>query len=206
MVTAIVLAAGRSRRMGRSKPLLPLGDRTAVERVVDALLAVPVEDVVVVTRAADSRIREALAGRPVRFVTNPDPQGEMLSSVQTGLRACPDSSQWALIAMVDQPLISEDTHRAMVRRAASSRHLVLTPTFGGRGGHPILLSRGLFWEALALGPDQSLKDLVRAHESEVEQVPVEDEAVVRDMDDPQSYERELRRLGLLGNREAGNRS
>ena len=89
MICAIVLAAGRSQRMGTQKLVLPFAGSTVVARVVDAFLGAPVDTVVVVIRADDAQVRAALTDRCLLFVENPDPAGDMLSSVRCGLRALP---------------------------------------------------------------------------------------------------------------------
>ena len=89
MICAIVLAAGRSQRMGTQKLVLPFAGSTVVARVVDAFLGASVDTVVVVIRANDAQVRAALAGHRVIFVENPDLAGDMLSSVRCGLRALP---------------------------------------------------------------------------------------------------------------------
>lgn len=195
MVSAIVLAAGRSRRMGRFKPLLPFGDRTVVERVVDALLAVPVDRVlVVVSEERADEIRRALGGRAVTYTANPDPDAGMLSSVQTGLRALGGGVDHAMVCLVDQPGVPTEAYRALLEGAAGSGRPA-APQFMGRLGHPVLIPRSLFPEVLALDPrTQSLKDLVRRHEPELLRVPVDSDAVLHDIDDPESYARELSRL------------
>src|SRR5436190_24350199 len=96
MITAIVLAAGESRRMGRLKPLLPFGTRTVIETVVDSLRASPVAEILVVTGHQSEAIEAALAQAPVRVVRNPDYPRGMLSSVQCGVAAARPETIWFL--------------------------------------------------------------------------------------------------------------
>jgi len=137
MVCALVLAAGRSRRMGTQKLLLPVGGQPMIARVVDELLRSPVDEVVVVTGHEGERIAKALArplagsrcpaassGFPrVRFVANPRPESEMLDSVRCGLAAMPEECAGVLVALGDQPAIRAEVVAALVRafRAAGRR-------------------------------------------------------------------------------------
>jgi molybdenum cofactor cytidylyltransferase len=114
MTCAIVLAAGKSERMGTQKLLLPYAGSTMIARVVDAFLSAPVDSVCVVVRPSGEPIRAALAGRPVIFVENPDPKGDMLSSVRAGIRALPGNSEILLVAPGDQPAITPLLIREML--------------------------------------------------------------------------------------------
>src|SRR5579885_2915864 len=108
MVCALLLAAGRSRRMGTQKLLLPFGGSTVVSHIVDELLASPVGQVIIVTGNDGPAIRKALEGRAVHFVSNRDPNAEMLSSVRCGLAALPANCQTVLLALGDQPGIRRE--------------------------------------------------------------------------------------------------
>ncbi len=135
MIAAIVLAAGRSRRMGAQKLLLPLGGVPMIARVVDAVLAGTVDDVVVVIGPGGERIAAALAGRPVRFIANPNPDGEMLGSVRCGLRALPPKCEAALVVLGDQPGLTAGLIATLVGAFRSSGRGIVVPTHCGRRGH-----------------------------------------------------------------------
>src|SRR5947207_5164734 len=98
MITAIVLAAGESRRMGRLKPLLPFGPRTVIETVVASLSASRAGEILVVTGHRSEEVEAALAQAPARVVRNPDYRRGMLSSVQCGVAAAAPDTTWFLIA------------------------------------------------------------------------------------------------------------
>src|SRR5438094_2576196 len=99
MICAIVLAAGRSGRMGTQKLLLPLENKPVVAHVVDALLRSTLEQIVVVTGRDRERLQEALRDRAITFVQNPEPEGEMLGSVRCGLRTLPATCDGVLVAL-----------------------------------------------------------------------------------------------------------
>src|SRR5690348_9048116 len=117
MITAVVLAAGESRRMGRLKPLLPFGTGTVIETVVDSLRASPVDEILVVTGHQSEAIEAALAHAPARIVRNPDYRSGMLSSVQRGVAAAAPETTWYLLALADQPQLEPALVRHLLEAA-----------------------------------------------------------------------------------------
>ena len=193
MISAIVLAAGQSRRMGRNKMLLPYGGSTVIETVIAEIAACgSVVDTVVVTGCEHERLESLLVKYPLRCVFNPDyARAEMIVSIQVGLRAMPDNATAALIALGDQPRIQHD----MVRRVndAYAAGLIVIPSFARRRGHPILLDRSIWPDVLALPPEATLRDLIRAHEDRIHYVEVESDSVIRDIDTPNDYRETVQR-------------
>jgi molybdenum cofactor cytidylyltransferase len=204
MITAIVLAAGLSTRMGQVKQLLPYGEHTVVEQVVSTLLASPVDEVLVVTGHQRAAVEAALARWPVRTVFNPCyADQEMLASVQAGLRAASAGSQpalrspgAALLAVGDMPAIRADVVAQLVQayRAAGDDR-VFIPSYRMRAGHPVLVPRPYWPAILALPAGDSLRSALRAQAACIQWVVVDSATVLRDMDTPADYERELRLRG-----------
>jgi molybdenum cofactor cytidylyltransferase len=187
---SIVLAAGMSRRMGRPKVLLPLGDRPLIAHVVGQVEASPlISRVVVVTGSHDREIRAALTGHDINFANNPDfATGEMLSSVKTGLRALADARPDAIcIVLGDQPGVATATIDTICRAWSKAKPPIVRPTYRGRHGHPILIAAEYIPEIVSLGPDSSLKDFVTRHAARAIDVSVDDPAVVDDIDTPADY-------------------
>ncbi|MBM4032682.1 MAG: nucleotidyltransferase family protein [Planctomycetes bacterium] len=186
MITAIVLAAGRSRRMGAQKLLLPIGGRPMIARVADAVLAGPVDDAVVVVGKDGQEIAEALAGRAVRFVTNPDPDGEMLGSVRCGLRALPQGCEAALVVLGDQPGLTAGAVAELVRAFRASGSAIVVPAHRGRRGHPVLIAARYHDEVVSRHDGVGLRGLLQAHPDAVLEVAAEP-AVLDDVDVPSDY-------------------
>ena len=190
MIPALVLAAGKSTRMGRTKALLPLGDETFISRVVGTFRAVGVEDVVVVVGHDAERVAAAL-GRlapPPRVVLNPDYESGQLSSILAGLRAVDHPGVTALLlTLVDVPLVSADTVRAVLMRYRAEAAPVVRPVNGSRHGHPVLIDRRLFPLLRAADPATAAKPIVRAHASVAGDVEVADEGSFTDIDTPAEY-------------------
>ncbi|HTX73830.1 MAG TPA: nucleotidyltransferase family protein [Rectinemataceae bacterium] len=174
----IVLAAGASRRMGRSKLYLPVGERTLIETTVAAAGAAGGR-VIVVHRAADGALGELL-GPKVELVLNPDPDRGMISSLREGLRRVSSSRFFFIPA--DLPFVDPQTYRAML---ATSCEGPLIPTFRGRRGHPVLMRADLIPAIYALPENEPLRSLIeRCGPTLLE---VEDECILVDIDTADEY-------------------
>lgn len=194
MIAALILAAGRSRRMGVQKLLLPLGGRPIIARTVDELLRSPVDPVFVVVGRDGTRIAEALAGRRVRFVTNPCAEGEMLSSVRCGLAAIPKACSAVLVALGDQPGVTADVIALLVEAFRTSDRGIVVPTSGGRRGHPLLFALDYRDEILDRYENVGLRGLIEAHPEAVLEVEVATPAVLEDINVPEDYRRTVARF------------
>jgi molybdenum cofactor cytidylyltransferase len=193
MICSIVLAAGRSRRMGVQKLLLPLGDRPVIAGIVDEVFRSPVDRVFVVVGPDGARIAEALAGRRVEFVTNSDPEAEMLSSVRCGLRAMPEDCEAVLAVLGDQPGVTAGVIAAIVQAFHTSSRGIVIPTHNGHRGHPLLFAMRYRDEILTRHDDVGLRGLIHAHPEDVYEVDFPAPNVIDDMDLPEDYEREAKR-------------
>ena len=194
MICAIILAAGRSRRMGAQKVLLPFAGRTVIGHIAGEILRSPVGQTLVVVGQDAARIAEALGGRPVTLVTNPDPGGEMLSSVRCGLRAIPQDCEAVLVALGDQPTITADLVGRMIEVYRAWGRGIVVPVYGGKSGHPVLFSARYRQEILTRYDDVGLRGLRRAHPDDVFELGEADPSVLGDMDYPEDYRRELEKF------------
>ncbi len=185
-VAAILLAAGRSKRMGAFKPLLPFGNTTVIRSCIDNLRKANIEDIVVVVGHRAEAVRQSLSDLKLKFAVNQDPDSEMSASIACGVRELPSETQATLIALTDQPAIPPEVIRDLVSEWEAGNRLVI-PVFEGRGGHPALV--GLRWreELLDLDPDRGLKAFFVAHSSEVRRVPVNSPFIAEDMDTWDDY-------------------
>lgn len=192
-MTGIILAAGRSSRMGTLKQLLPFGKRTVLEQVVRILTASKLSEVIVVLGYRAEEILSRLKSWPIQTVINPDPQGDMLSSIQCGVRRA-ERSQSIMIALGDQPLISESIVNQLVDEFERQPEGMVIPVYKGSRGHPIVIAHEFRCELL----DQTeggLKSLRNRHEDQVRTVAVDTDAVLIDLDYRHEYEQALQRIG-----------
>jgi molybdenum cofactor cytidylyltransferase len=193
VIPAIVLAAGRSSRMGRPKATLPLdGGDTFLSRIVRTFLAAGVDDVVVVVGHDAEAIVNSFTetGLRARFVANLDYDRGQLSSLVAGITVVDRPGVTAaLVTLVDVPLVSPATVRAVLDRYRLTHALVVRPTSGARHGHPLLIDRSLFDALRAADPDAGAKPIVRAHASVAGDVDIADEGAFTDIDTDEEYRR-----------------
>ena len=194
IVPGIVLAAGRSRRMGRAKALLPIGSsgETFIGRIVRVLRDSGVDDVLIVVVDGRPLVTQALtdAEPPPRCVVNDTPHLGQLSSLQVGLRAIDHPGVGGLlVTLVDVPLIAPETVRALLDAHSQTRAPVVRPVRHGRHGHPVIFDRSVFDELRSAPADAGAKAVVHAHLDESVEVPVEDDGPFLDIDTPADYER-----------------
>ena len=195
MIPAIVLAAGKSSRMGRPKATLPLdGGDTFLTRIVRTFADAGVEDVVVVVGhdadaivASYAKIKN-VAG-PARCVDNPDYEQGQLSSLLAGLRVVDRPGVVAiLMTLVDVPLVSTATVRAVIERYRNTRAPIVRPIHADRHGHPVLIDRSLFDALRHAEPSTGAKPIIRANVSAAGDVQVDDPGAFADADTPEDYE------------------
>src|SRR5262245_3253301 len=110
-IAAILLAAGRSRRMGAFKPLLPFGDRTVIESGIDNLQQADIEEIVIVVGHRADEVKEKLKDSRVGFAINPDPDSEMSVSIACGIEAVSKGAKALVVALVDHPAVKAETVR-----------------------------------------------------------------------------------------------
>lgn len=190
-VGAVILAAGESRRMGQPKLLLPWGDSTIIRQVCQHVVACSLYETVVVAGQWVNEIQAQIADLSVRVVHNPDhAQGEIRSSLQTGLQAIWQTSSVCLVVLGDQPAIEQTTISSVTQAYYEGRGRIVAPSYAGRRGHPILIDRA-FWQAVMdLPPGAAPRDVLSANAHEVYHVVVETDTVLRDIDTPGDYRRE----------------
>jgi len=197
-VAAVVLAAGRSTRMGQPKPTLPWGNgQTLLGTVVSGLRASAVSEVVVVTGLARLAVEASLAeaaagpGPALRFAFNPDfATTEMARSLQVGLAALPANCQAVLVALADQPDLDPAVLAQVIQRWRQTRAAVVAPVYHGQRGHPLLFDRAV-WPALQALPSSANPRAVLQAVGRLEPVAVDSAAILRDIDTPDDYARAL---------------
>ena len=197
MICAVVLAAGRSRRMGPGvqKLLLPFAGSTVIGHVVGQVLAAPVERAIVVT-GRDGRVAAAAsaAGPGVTVVVNEKVDDDMLGSARCGLRALPAGCDAVLLVPGDQPSITACLVRRVIGAYAARGHGIVVPAYKGRRGHPLLFATGYAPEVLGGYDGVGVRGLLRSHPDDVFELDVPDPGVVDDVDLPGDYDREVARL------------
>jgi molybdenum cofactor cytidylyltransferase len=189
-VAAIVLAAGRSTRMGGPNKLLAEIDGKPLVRIVtEQALESKASDVIIVTGHQADEVRKALQGLKVAFVHNPDFAQGLASSVKAGIAAVPEKADGAVICLGDMPLVDAHLIDRLVETFAPDRgSLIAVPVSDGRRGNPVLWSRRFFNELMTLDGDTGARHLIAKHGEAVAEVPVEGHGAFLDIDTPQALE------------------
>ena len=189
-VSALVLAAGRSTRMGPvNKLLVPVGGRAMVRAVVEQLEGSIVRPIVVVTGHEAERVGEALAGAQARLVHNPTYREGLSGSIRAGLSALPESADAAIICLGDMPLVaSRHVDRLVAAFDPEEGREICVPVFEGKRGNPVLFARRFFEEVAAIRGDVGARHLIGEYEEHVCEVAMDDRAVLFDVDSPQALD------------------
>jgi molybdenum cofactor cytidylyltransferase len=187
-IAAILLAAGRSRRMGAFKPLLPFGGVSVAEACIAALSEGGAAEVIVVVGHRGDEVRAALAHVPsVRFAVNDEAGSEMGVSVARGVEALSGEAGAVLVALVDQPAVPPAEIKKLIEERSRTGARLVLPEWRGRGGHPVLVDLAYREELLSLSPEGGLRALLDAHRAEVLRLPAGSPYVARDMDTWEDY-------------------
>jgi molybdenum cofactor cytidylyltransferase len=185
-ILGIVLAAGRSRRMGRPKALLRLGDRSFLRAAVETLSEGGCGDVVVVVASAAIEAEAWSAGARVEW--NDARDSEQVDSLRIGLGAAPAGATAAVVHPVDHPLVDPATVRALIHAHGVRPGAIVRPVYAGRPGHPTLFPRPLWPALLDRSLPQGARSVVEAAATETVDVPVDDPGVLADIDTPDAYD------------------
>lgn len=187
MIAAVVLAAGFARRMGRQKLLLELEGKPVVRWSVENVLP-HVGDCVVVTGQDDAAVRAALGGLAVRFAVNPRPQDGQGSSIAVGIAALEPRTAGVLIVLGDQPRTPRDVVPALLAARARSHRSIVTPSYRGTHGTPVLFASDVFPELRSLRGDAGARVVVAARPERVETLAL-DIPMPTDVDTPEDFTR-----------------
>ena len=191
-ISAILLAAGESKRMGKNKLFLSWGKRTILEHCLQTLLRSKVKEVVIVLNDPMKEKRDRLKDRKVKVVMNPHYKKGMSTSIRCGLKALDPKSNGILIALGDQPFIKTRTINALIGAFGRAKGKIIVPSFRGRRGHPVIFHRKYEEELLRLRGDAGGKTIIMKHPEDVHIIPVKSEGVIRDIDTWRNYKKELR--------------
>jgi len=183
----LILAAGESSRMGSPKALLEFRGETFIDRLIRCFSAYC--SPVIVVLGHEPEVIRAGVRSPLHavFVLNTDYQRGQFSSMQCGLRAVPADVDALVFTPVDHPNVEPATVAKLIASGAP----IAIPQYLGRHGHPVLFSRSLIPEFLALPPDSQARDVTHRHASDTRYIDVADAGILDDIDDPEAYRRLL---------------
>jgi molybdenum cofactor cytidylyltransferase len=195
MISAVLLGAGESKRMGVDKLSLPWGRRTILEHCFETLLRSEVEELVVVLGIRNKEVKNLFQGRTVKVVINSHSKRGMSTSIRKGLQAIHPSSDGILIALGDQLFLKTGTINALIRAFGQGKGGIVVPSFQGKKGHPVIFHRRYKRELLNLKGDVGGRSIIERHPEDVRVVPVKSIGVVKDVDTWQDYIKSSGRRG-----------
>jgi molybdenum cofactor cytidylyltransferase len=187
MLSAILLAAGESRRMGKLKQLMPLGQSTIIERAIDNLTASAVDEVIVVLGHKAEEIKEAISTRSVKIAFNPSYGEGMSTSIIAGLKLVDPRAQAVMLALGDQPSVDSQTINRLIDEFHKSDKGIALPTYKGRRGHPVIFAASYKAELLKLKGDIGAREIIKHHPQDVLEVAVDSAGVISDIDTEEDY-------------------
>ncbi|MBE0681407.1 MAG: nucleotidyltransferase family protein [Anaerolineales bacterium] len=187
MITAIILAAGESKRMGQPKMLMPWGKSTVLQTVISTFQAAGIDDILVVTGGSAKQVEE-LIGKTVQTVFNKDYEtGEMLSSIQVGLAEKMREASAVLICLGDQPQVEERSVRYICNAFLTSKSQIIVPSYQMHRGHPWLVARPLWKDLLAMKAPKTPRDFLNKYARKIHYINVDTPSVLADLDTPEDY-------------------
>ena len=184
-IAALVLAAGRSSRMGDANKLLEvLAGIPLVQWAVAAALASRASSVTVVTGHAAQQVESIVAGPRVGVVRNPNYAEGLSTSLRCGIAALPADAEGVVVLLGDMPYITA-THLDILLKRYAAQPAIIVPTKAGRRGNPVLWPRGYFNEMQAIAGDQGARELLARHSAQTVSVEIDTEAIFVDVDTPE---------------------
>jgi molybdenum cofactor cytidylyltransferase len=198
-ISAILLAAGESKRMGTDKLVLPWGKKTVLIHCVHTLLQSKVKEVIVVLGERTKGMGSQFKSRRVKIVMNPHYRRGMSTSIQKGIRAIDLNSHGILIALGDMPFLSTRTVNALIRAFAQGKGEIIVPSFQGIQGHPVIFHRRFKKELLQLKGDLGGKLIIARHPAAVRLVYTKSAGVMKDIDTWKDFEKTKQGVKGSGN-------
>ena len=181
-VSAIVLAAGMSRRMGTPKQLLRAGERTLLELTLENVRNSSVAETILVLGFAAGEIQEKIPTQGLKVVVNPEYQEGMAASLRAGIAAVDAKVHAAIIVLADQPRVRPATLDALIEHHRSFGAQIVIPVYRGFRGNPVLLDRSVFPEVMAISGDVGCRAIFGGHTQNIRKLEVDDIGILLDVD------------------------
>jgi len=188
-ISALLLAAGESKRMGRQKLLLPFGTNTIIEQAIDNLLNSRVDEIIVVLGYRAEELITKIGRNPLKIAVNPHYQQGMSTSIIAGLNLIDNNAKAVMIALADQPSISNKTIDKLIEEFRLHNKGIIIPTYQGNRGHPVIFSIKYKSALLKLTGDVGGRGIIEKHRDDILEIPVDYKDINVDIDTPSDYKR-----------------
>jgi molybdenum cofactor cytidylyltransferase len=189
-ISAIILAAGESKRMGESKLLLKWGEASIFEQTLDHYLASAVNEVAVILGNRAAEMEKLIGDRSVTIGINPAYAKGMSTSIVIGINVMSPRTQGIMLALADQPSVASQTIDRLIQTFQQKKKGIVLPTYHGQKGNPVIFDIKYRNELLALQGDVGGREIVHRHYDDIQEVPVENRGVLIDIDTPEDYRRQ----------------
>lgn len=186
MIGAIILAAGKSERMGASKMLQEIAGKKVIELVIDPFKGIA-DEIVVVLGHAPEKLVDLIWRLGVKWVVNQNYERGMTSSFQRGLREV-ENCEAAFLVLGDQPCVERDFLVEMINAWADNKAKIVSPVYRGKKGHPVLFDRSLFDEIIHLPEKEIIRDVMHRHVGDILLLEAGEWSIM-DMDTSEDFER-----------------
>lgn len=187
-IGAVILAAGLSTRMGEQKMLLPWKRKTVIETVVDTLIESGIDEIVVVTGRDAEKVSALLKSKPLTTVFNHSyANGNMVTSLVTGLKMLQGKVDVALMVLGDQPQMQQSTVKQITEEGKQNLASLIIPSYQMRRGHPWLIPARLWDGLFCLKPEQTMRDFIQMNVNEIHYLLVDTPTILADLDTPVDY-------------------
>jgi molybdenum cofactor cytidylyltransferase len=187
MISAILLAAGESKRMGQPKQLMPFGHGTVLEQAIDNLVNSAVGETIVVLGHRAEEVIKTIAAKPVKIAITPDYKQGMSTSIIAGLNLIDSRAQAVMLALGDQPFVDSQTINSLTEAFVAHNRGIAVPVYQGRRGHPVIFAIRYKDELLRLVGDIGGREIIDRHPDDVLEVAVNCEGVCIDIDTMDTY-------------------
>jgi molybdenum cofactor cytidylyltransferase len=195
-VAGLILAAGKSERMGRPKALLPFRGSCFLTHVLTEAAHSELTDVKVVLGHHAESVLQSLPEIEPKALVNPDYEWGQLSSLQCGLKHLSSAGlDGVMVFLIDHPIIHRSLVNQLIEAFCRNHALIVIPSFEHRRGHPMIFATQLFGELLSAPLDQGAVSVVRKHPREIVHLEVDEPGVLVDIDTPEAYEKHVVQLG-----------
>ena len=189
LIGAVVLAAGKSTRMGEPKQLLPLGGKPLLEHIMANLRSIKLNEIVVVLGCGANAVRNRVDLHDIKVVENKNYEQGIGISLGVGLSALAGATDGVLVVLADQPLVRSETYEQLIDEYRQSHSQIVIPTYRGFRGNPVLLDRSVFPEIMALSGDVGCRAIFGDHSGGITKVAVEDVGILLDIDTKDDFAR-----------------